>query len=80
MKNFEFKNLDISLVRSLVFFQKKYVKQLNENVYFEEEIISKLKSKTYYSNLCIKKGSVVGYILAQKRSYRRSKSGVYQRG
>ena len=39
---------------------------MNENVYFEEEIISKLKSKTYYSNLCIKKGSVVGYILAQK--------------
>ena len=52
MKNFEFKNLDISLVRSLVFFQKKYVKQLNENVYFEEEIISKLKVKLI-TQICV---------------------------
>ena len=52
MNNIEFKNLDLSLVKPLVSFQK-FVDELNGNIFIEQEIIRNLNSKYFYSHLCL---------------------------
>ena len=66
MNNFEFKNLDLSLVKPLVSFQKKFVDELNGNIFFEQEIIRNLNSKYFYSHLCLANKLVSGFIIAQR--------------
>jgi len=66
MKNIEFKNLDLSLVKPIVSFQKKFVDELNGNIYIEKEIIRNLNSKYFYSHLCLTNNLVSGFIIAQR--------------
>ena len=66
MNNFKFKNLDLSLVKPLVSFQKKFVDELNGNIFFEQEIIRNLNSKYFYSHLCLANKLVSGFIIAQR--------------
>ena len=66
MNNIEFKNLDLSLVKPLVSFQKKFVEELNGNIFIEQEIIRNLNSKHFYSNLCLANNLVSGFIIAQR--------------
>ena len=66
MNNIEFKNLDLSLVKPLVSFQKKFVDELNGNIFIEQEIIRNLNSKHFYSNLCLANNLVSGFIIAQR--------------
>ena len=66
MNNIEFKNLDLSLVKPLVSFQKKFVDELNGNIFIEQEIIRNLNSKYFYSHLCLTNNLVSGFIIAQK--------------
>ena len=66
MKNIEFKNLDLSLVKPIVSFQKKFVDELNGNIFLEQEIIKNLNSKNFYSHLCLTNNLVSGFIIAQK--------------
>ena len=57
MNNIEFKNLDLSLVKPLVLFQKKFVDELNGNIFIEQEIIKNLKNKYLYIHLSLIKKS-----------------------
>ena len=66
MNNIEFKNLDLSLVKPLVSFQKKFVDELNGNIFIEQEIIRNLNSKYFYSHLCLTNNLVSGFIIAQR--------------
>ena len=66
MNNFEFKNLDLSLVKPIVSFQKKFVDELNGNIFIEQEIIRNLNSKYFYSHLCLTNNLVSGFIIAQR--------------
>ena len=66
MNNTEFKNLDLSLVKPLVSFQKKFVDELNGNIFIEQEIIRNLNSKYFYSHLCVANNLVSGFIIAQR--------------
>jgi ribosomal protein S18 acetylase RimI-like enzyme len=66
MKNIEFKNLDLSLVKPIVSFQKKFVDELNGNIFIEQEIIRNLNSKYFYSHLCLTNNLVSGFIIAQR--------------
>jgi len=66
MNNIEFKNLDLSLVKPLVSFQKKFVDELNGNIFLEQEIIRNLNSKYFYSHLCLTNNLVSGFIIAQR--------------
>ena len=66
MNNIEFKNLDLSLVKPLVSFQKKFVDELNGNIFIEQEIIRNLNSKYFYSHLCLANKLVSGFIIAQR--------------
>ena len=66
MNNIKFKNLDLSLVKPLVSFQKKFVDELNGNIFIEQEIIRNLNSKHFYSNLCLANNLVSGFIIAQR--------------
>ena len=66
MNNIEFKNLDLSLVKPLVSFQKKFVDELNGNIFIEKEIIRNLNSKYFYSHLCLTNNLVSGFIIAQR--------------
>ena len=66
MKNIEFKNLDLSLVKPIVSFQKKFVDELNGNIFIEKEIIRNLNSKYFYSHLCLTNNLVSGFIIAQR--------------
>ena len=66
MNNIEFKNLDLSLVKPLVSFQKKFVDELNGNIFIEQEIIRDLNSKHFYSHICIVNNLVSGFIIAQR--------------
>ena len=66
MKKIEFKNLDFSLVSSLVLFQKKFFKELNGNIFLEKEIIRNIKNKYFFTNLCLVENSIEGFILAQR--------------
>lgn len=66
MNNIEFKNLDLSLVKPIVSFQKKFVDELNGNIFIEQEIIRNLNSKYFYSNLCVANNLVSGFIIAQR--------------
>ena len=66
MNNLEFKNLDLSLVKPIVSFQKKFVDELNGNIFIEQEIIRNLNSKYFYSHLCLTNNLVSGFIIAQK--------------
>ena len=66
MNNIEFKNLDLSLVKPLVSFQKKFVDELNGNIFIEQEIIRNLNSKYFYSHLCVANNLVSGFIIAQR--------------
>lgn len=66
MKNIEFKNLDLTLVKPIVSFQKKFVDELNGNIFIEKEIIRNLNSKYFYSHLCLTNNSVSGFIIAQR--------------
>ena len=66
MNNIEFKNLDLSLVKPLVSFQKKFVDELNGNIFIEQEIIRNLNSKHFYSHLCLDNNLVSGFIIAQR--------------
>lgn len=66
MNNIEFKNLDLSLVKPIVSFQKKFVDELNGNIFIEQEIIRNLNSKYFYSHLCLTNNLVSGFIIAQR--------------
>lgn len=66
MNNIEFKNLDLSLVKPIVSFQKKFVDELNGNIFLEQEIIRNLNSKYFYSHLCLTNNLVSGFIIAQR--------------
>ena len=66
MNSFEFKNLDLSLVKPIVSFQKKFVDELNGNIFLEQEIIRNLNSKYFYSHLCLTNNLVSGFIIAQR--------------
>ena len=66
MNNIEFKNLDLSLVKPLVSFQKRFEDELNGNIFIEQEIIRNLNSKYFYSHLCIANNLVSGFIIAQR--------------
>lgn len=66
MNNIKFKNLDLSLVKPLVSFQKKFVDELNGNIFIEQEIIRNLNSKYFYSHLCLTNNLVSGFIIAQR--------------
>ena len=66
MNNIKFKNLDLSLVKPIVSFQKKFVDELNGNIFFEQEIIRNLNSKYFYSHLCLANKLVSGFIIAQR--------------
>lgn len=66
MNNIEFKNLDLSLVKPLVSFQKKFVDELNGNIFIEQEIIRNLNSKYFYAHLCVANNLVSGFIIAQR--------------
>ena len=66
MNNIKFKNLDLSLVKPLVSFQKKFEDELNGNIFIEQEIIRNLNSKYFYSNLCVANNLVSGFIIAQR--------------
>ncbi len=66
MKDVEFKSLDLSLVKPLVLFQKKFFQQLNGNIFYENEIIKNLKNKYLYIHLSLIKKSIVGFLIAQK--------------
>ena len=66
MNNIEFKNLDLSLVKPIVSFQKKFVDELNGNIFIEKEIIRNLNSKYFYSHLCLTNNLVSGFIIAQR--------------
>ena len=66
MNNIEFKNLDLSLAKPLVSFQKKFVDELNGNIFIEQEIIRNLNSKYFYSHLCLTNNLVSGFIIAQR--------------
>ena len=66
MNNIKFKNLDLSLVKPLVSFQKKFVDELNGNIFLEQEIIRNLNSKYFYSHLCLTNNLVSGFIIAQR--------------
>ena len=66
MNNIEFKNLDLSLVKPLVSFQKKFEDELNGNIFIEQEIIRNLNSKYFYSHLCLTNNLVSGFIIAQR--------------
>lgn len=66
MNSLEFKNLDLSLVKPIVSFQKKFVDELNGNIFLEQEIIRNLNSKYFYSHLCLTNNLVSGFIIAQK--------------
>ena len=66
MNNIKFKNLDLSLVKPIVSFQKKFVDELNGNIFIEQEIIRNLNSKYFYSHLCLTNNLVSGFIIAQR--------------
>jgi len=66
MNSLEFKNLDLSLVKPIVSFQKKFVDELNGNIFLEQEIIRNLNSKYFYSYLCLTNNLVSGFIIAQR--------------
>ena len=66
MNNIEFKNLDLSLVKPIVSFQKKFVDELNGNIFLEQEIIRNLNSKYFYLHLCLTNNLVSGFIIAQR--------------
>ena len=66
MNNIKFKNLDLSLVKPLVSFQKKFEDELNGNIFIEQEIIRNLNSKYFYSHLCLTNNLVSGFIIAQR--------------
>ena len=66
MNNIKFKNLDLSLVKPIVSFQKKFVDELNGNIFLEQEIIRNLNSKYFYSHLCLTNNLVSGFIIAQR--------------
>ena len=66
MNNIKFKNLDLSLVKPIVSFQKKFVDELNGNIFIEKEIIRNLNSKYFYSHLCLTNNLVSGFIIAQR--------------
>ena len=66
MNSLEFKNLDLSLVKPIVSFQKKFVDELNGNIFLEQEIIRNLNSKYFYSHLCLTNNLVSGFIIAQR--------------
>ena len=66
MNNIKFKNLDLSLVKPIVSFQKKFVDELNGNIFIEQEIIRNLNSKYFYSHLCLANKLVSGFIIAQR--------------
>ena len=66
MNNIKFKNLDLSLVKPIVSFQKKFVDELNGNIFLEQEIIRNLNSKYFYLHLCLTNNLVSGFIIAQR--------------
>ena len=68
MKNIRFKNLDSSLVNSLVLYQKKFLNELNGNIFFEKEIIRNMKNKSFHTDLCLENNSIKGFLLAQKKN------------
>ena len=68
MKNIRFKNLDPSLVNSLVLYQKKFLNELNGNIFFEKEIIRNMKNKSFHTDLCLENNSIKGFLLAQKKT------------
>ena len=66
MKDLDFKSLNLSLVKPLVMFQNKFLKQLNGNIFREQELTRNLKNKYFYVHLSLIKNSIVGFLMAQK--------------
>ena len=62
MNNIQFLELDNSSVDDLVFFQKKFRKDLNENISDR----SVLKKSQIYSLIAYSRNSIVGFLIAQR--------------